>query len=66
MRAEKAASWARRWVAGNVVKVEEETFEPSPETLSARLRSVILVVHNLDGQSMHVLDTDRTCEVQGA
>src|SRR5450631_4512615 len=27
---------------GNVVEVEDETFEPSPETLSPRLRSVIL------------------------
>jgi len=49
---------------GNVVEVEEETFEPSPETLSPRLRSVILGVHKLEHQLMHVLDTDRACEVQ--
>jgi len=49
---------------GNVVDVEEETFEPSPETLSPRLRSVILGVHKLEGQLLHVLDTDRACEVQ--
>lgn len=49
---------------GNVVDVEEETFEPSPETLSPRLRSVILGVHKLEGQLMHVLDSDRACEVQ--
>jgi purine-binding chemotaxis protein CheW len=48
---------------GNVVDVEEETFEPSPETLSPRLRSVILGVHKLEGQLMHVLDTDQACEV---
>jgi purine-binding chemotaxis protein CheW len=49
---------------GNVVDVEEETFEPSPETLSPRLRSVILGVHKLEGQLMHVLDTDQACEVE--
>src|SRR5208283_6190650 len=49
---------------GNVVEVEDETFEPSPETLSARLRSVILGVHKLEEQLMHVLDTDQACEVQ--
>src|SRR5208282_6255983 len=47
---------------GNVVEVEEQTFEPSPETLSARLRSVILGVHKLEEQLMHVLDTDQACE----
>jgi hypothetical protein len=44
--------------------VEDATFEPSPETLSERLRSVILGVHKLEHQLMHVLDTDRACEVQ--
>jgi purine-binding chemotaxis protein CheW len=51
---------------GNVVEVEDETFEPSPPTLSARLRSVILGVHKLEGQLLHVLDTYRACEVQSA
>ena len=49
---------------GNVVEVEEQTFEPSPETLSPRLRSVILGVHKLEHQLMHVLDTDQACEIQ--
>lgn len=49
---------------GNVVEVEDETFEPSPQTLSPRLRSVILGVHKLEGHLLHVLDTDRACEVQ--
>ncbi len=51
---------------GNVVEVEEATFEPSPETLSPRLRSVILGVHKLEHQLMHVLDTDQACEVRVA
>jgi purine-binding chemotaxis protein CheW len=50
---------------GNVVEVEEQTFEPSPETLPSRLRSVILGVHQLEHQLMHVLDTDQACEVSG-
>ena len=48
---------------GNVVDVEDETFEPAPETLSRRLRSVILGVHKLEHELMHVLDTDEACEV---
>jgi purine-binding chemotaxis protein CheW len=51
---------------GNVVEVEEETFEPSPETLSPRLRSVILGVHKLEGQLLHVLNSDRACEIDAA
>jgi purine-binding chemotaxis protein CheW len=51
---------------GNVLEVEEQTFEPSPQTLSERLRSVILGVHKLDGQLMHVLDTDLACEIRSA
>ena len=48
---------------GNVVEVEDETYEPSPKTLSPKLRSVILGVHKLEHQLMHVLDTDRACQV---
>jgi purine-binding chemotaxis protein CheW len=51
---------------GNVVEVEEATFEPSPDTLSPRLRSVILGVHKLEHQLMHVLDTERACQIQAA
>jgi purine-binding chemotaxis protein CheW len=51
---------------GNVLEVEEQTFEPVPETLSLKLRSLILGVHKLDGQLMHVLDTERACEIQPA
>src|SRR5580704_5394229 len=48
---------------GNVVEVAEQTFEPSPETLAPRLRSLILGVHKLEGQLMHVLDTEQACEI---
>jgi purine-binding chemotaxis protein CheW len=49
---------------GNVLEVEEKTFEPAPETLSPRLRSLILGVHKLEDRLMHVLDTERACEIQ--
>jgi purine-binding chemotaxis protein CheW len=48
---------------GDVVEAGEETFEPPPETLQGRVRSVILGIHKLDKQLMHVLDTDRACAV---
>lgn len=51
---------------GNVLEVEEETFEPAPETLSRRLRSLILGVHKLEDSLMHVLNTERACEIQSS
>ena len=48
---------------GDVVEVDEESFEPPPETLQGRVRSVILGVHKLEKQLMHVLDTDRACAI---
>jgi purine-binding chemotaxis protein CheW len=48
---------------GDVVEVTEESFEPPPETLHGRFRSVILGVHKLDKQLMHVLDTERACSM---
>jgi purine-binding chemotaxis protein CheW len=47
---------------GDVVEVEKESFEPPPETLQGELRAVIVGVHKLDKQLMHVLDSDRVCE----
>ena len=44
---------------GDVVEVGEESFETPPETLHGKVRSVILGVHKLEKQLMHVLDTDR-------
>jgi purine-binding chemotaxis protein CheW len=49
---------------GNVVEVGDESFEPSPKTLSPRLRSVIRAVHKLEQQLMHILDTDHACEIR--
>ena len=47
---------------GDVVEVDEESFERPPETLEGRLREVILGVHKLDKRLLHVLDTDKACE----
>jgi purine-binding chemotaxis protein CheW len=51
---------------GDVIEVDEETFEPSPETLPERLRSVILGVHKLDRRLMHVLATAQICAADTA
>jgi len=48
---------------GDVVEVEESTFEPPPETLRGSVRAVIMGVHKLDDRLMHVLDTQKACEI---
>ncbi len=47
---------------GDVVEVEEDSFERPPETLQGKVREVILGIHKLDKQLMHVLDTEKACE----
>jgi purine-binding chemotaxis protein CheW len=48
---------------GDVVEVGEDTFEPPPQTLRGAVRSMILGVHKLKGQLMHVLDTEKACQM---
>jgi len=48
---------------GDVVDVEEDTFEPPPETLHGRVRSMILGVHKLNDRLMHVLDIEKACQM---
>jgi len=48
---------------GDVVEVNEETFEPPPETLHGTIRDVLTGVHKLEGRLMHVLDADRVAMV---
>jgi purine-binding chemotaxis protein CheW len=48
---------------GDVVEVEENTFEPPPETLRGTIRSMILGVHKLNDRLMHVLDIEKACEM---
>jgi purine-binding chemotaxis protein CheW len=46
---------------GDVVEVDETSFEPPPETLHGDLRMMIAGVHKLERQLMHILDADRVC-----
>ncbi len=48
---------------GDVVEVEESTFEPAPEMLRASVRTMILGVHKLNERLMHVLNTEKACEM---
>ena len=48
---------------GDVVEVEQSTFEDPPETLRGPLRSLILGVHKLEGKLLHLLDTEKACQV---
>jgi purine-binding chemotaxis protein CheW len=47
---------------GDVVEVTEESFERPPETLHGKVREVILGVHKLEKNLMHVLNTEKACE----
>ena len=51
---------------GDVIEVDESSFEVAPETLRGAVRSMILGVHKLEGNLLHLLDTDRACQVQVA
>jgi purine-binding chemotaxis protein CheW len=48
---------------GDVVEVDETTFEPPPETLRGSVRTVILGVHKLNDRLMHVLDIEKACQM---
>jgi len=48
---------------GDVIEVEPATFEPPPETMQGSARALILGVHKLEGSLLHVLDTERACQV---
>ena len=48
---------------GDVVEVEESTFETPPETLRGNVRSMILGVHKLQERLLHVLDTAKACQI---
>ena len=50
---------------GDVLEVEEEKFEPPPETMDSKARKLIRGVYKLSDRLMHVLDTDATVRVGG-
>jgi purine-binding chemotaxis protein CheW len=51
---------------GDVVEVEESSFEPPPETLRGPVRTMILGVHKLNDRLMHVLDIEKACQMTEA
>jgi purine-binding chemotaxis protein CheW len=48
---------------GEVVEVEESTFEHPPETLRPSVRAMILGIHKLNGRFMHVLDIEKAFQM---
>ncbi|HZR65746.1 MAG TPA: chemotaxis protein CheW [Terriglobales bacterium] len=48
---------------GDVVEVEDSSFERPPETLRGSVRGMILGVHKLNNRLMHVLDTSKACQL---
>jgi purine-binding chemotaxis protein CheW len=48
---------------GDVVEVEETSFEPPPETLRGAVRTMILGVHKLNNRLLHVLDIEKACQM---
>lgn len=51
---------------GDVVEVEEATFEPPPETLRGSVRTMITGVHKLQDRLLLVLDTEKACQMTDA
>jgi purine-binding chemotaxis protein CheW len=48
---------------GDVVEVEESSFEAPPETMRGAVRTMILGIHKLDNRLMHVLDIEKACQM---
>ena len=48
---------------GDVVEVDETSFEPPPETLRSSVRAMIVGVHKLSDRLMLVLDIERACHM---
>lgn len=49
---------------GDVVEVEDSSFEAPPATLRGEVRTMILGVHKLKDRLMHVLDVERACHIR--
>ena len=50
---------------GDVLDVDEDTFEPPPETLDGIARELIRGAYKLEGRLLLELDTDRTIALNG-
>ena len=49
---------------GDVVEVNQDTFEEPPLTLTGAMRQLIKGVHKLEGQLLHVLDAEKVCQIE--
>ncbi len=49
---------------GDVVEVDGTSFEPPPPTTSQQTREVLLGIYKLEGRLLHLLDTEKVCQVQ--
>jgi len=50
---------------GDVLEVDEESFEGPPETLDRKARELICGVYKLENCLLHVLDTDKALSIVG-
>jgi purine-binding chemotaxis protein CheW len=48
---------------GDVVEVDDSSFERPPETLRGSVRTIVTGVHKLNDRLMLVLDTQKACEM---
>lgn len=51
---------------GDVVEVEEDRFEPIPETVTGMVRELITGVYKLDNRLLLILDTERASNLPAA
>jgi len=51
---------------GEVIEVEQSSFEAPPETLRGAVRALILGVHKLEHSLLHLLDTEKACQVHNS
>ncbi len=63
MRADDGAVSLLVDTIGDVLEVEEDAFEPLPETLTGVVRELLQGVYKLQDRLLLILDTDRALEV---
>jgi purine-binding chemotaxis protein CheW len=51
---------------GDVLEIDDETFEQPPETVTGLTRELVLGVYKLRDQLLLVLDTERAIQIDGA
>jgi purine-binding chemotaxis protein CheW len=49
---------------GDVVEVDEDSFEPPPPTAPPETRELLLGIYKSQARLLHLLDTEKVCQVQ--